>query len=228
MILLLLCCCFIIFCMNSILRFLSTIVVLGCFFFPLKPTTELIPVTKAVLEDSPSLVVEASDASLTSFISNVYDSNGSVVRGIYIKDVLQLPVVQQPASNPGFVSSANNTVTQFYTASYYGSIGLLAHNTLAGSYFFLVDFDDPIYVVYGDGHLETYKVIDIRYYQALSPNSPYSSFVNLANPVQTIGYEQLFYETYGVSGRLVMQTCVEKEGLDSWGRLFIIAEKIEG
>lgn len=150
------------------------------------------------------------------------------MRGIYIKDVLQLPVVQQPASNPGYVSSANNTVTQFYTASYYGSIGLLAHNTLAGSYFFLVDFDDPIYVVYGDGHLETYKVVDIRYYQALSPNSPYSSFVNLANPDQTIGYEQLFYETYGVSGRLVMQTCVEREGLDSWGRLFIIAEKIEG
>lgn len=216
------------FGMKTIFRFLSTIAVLGFLIFPSKPTTGLIPVTKAVLEDSPSLAVEASDASLTSFISAVYNANGNSVRGIYIKDVLQLPVVQQPASNPGYVSSANNTVTQFYTASYYGSIGLLAHNTLAGSYFFLVDFDDPIYVVFGDGHLETYKVVDIRYYQALSPNSPYSSFVNLANPDQTIGYEQLFYETYGVSGRLVMQTCVEREGLDSWGRLFIIAEKIEG
>lgn len=213
--------------MKSILRFLSTIVILGCFVFPQNLTAELIPVTKAILEDSPSLVVEASDASLTSFIGNVYNSNANAVRGIYIKDVLQLPVVQQPSSNPGFVSSEFNTVTQFFTASYYGSIGLLAHNTLAGSYFFLVDFDDPIYVVYGDGHLETYKIIDIRYYQALSPNSPYSSFVNLAYPDQTIGYEQLFYDTYGISGRLVMQTCVEKDGMDSWGRLFIIAEKVD-
>lgn len=213
--------------MKSILRFLSTIAVLGCFVFPLKPTAELIPVTKAILDDSPSLVVEASDSSLTSFISTVYNSNGNSVRGIYIKDVLQLPVVQQPASNPGFVSSEYNAVTQFFTASYYGSIGLLAHNTLAGSYFFLVDFDDPIYVVYGDGHLETYRIIDIRYYQALSPNSPYSSFVNLANPDQTIGYEQLFYDTYGIGGRLVMQTCVERDGMDSWGRLFIIAEKVD-
>jgi len=213
--------------MKSIIRFLSTFVVLGCFLVPLNPNPEQIPVTRAVLDDSPSLVVEASDASLTSFIGAVYNSNGNSVRGIYIKDVMQLPVVQQPSSNPGFVSSEYNTVTQFYTASYYGTIGLLAHNTLAGSYFFLVDFDDPIYVVYGDGHLETYKIVDIRYYQALSPNSPYSSFVNLANPDQTIGYEQLFYDTYGIGGRLVLQTCVEKDGVDSWGRLFIIAEKIE-
>lgn len=215
------------FFMKSILRFLSTILFLGCFLFPVNPTPEFVPVTKAVLADSPSLVVESSDSSLTSFISAVYNSNGNSIRGIYIKDVLQLPVVQQPASNPGFVSSDSNVVTQFYSASYYGSIGLLAHNTLAGSYFFLIDFDEPIYVVYGDGHLDTYKIVDIRYYQALTPNSPYSSFVNLSNPDQTIGYEELFYDTYGISGRLVMQTCVERDGLDSWGRLFIIAEKIE-
>lgn len=211
--------------MKTIFRILTVIVVLGCLFFPLSPNAEIIPVTKAVVQDAPSLIVEASDTSLSSFISSVSNTNPNSIRGLYIKNVLAFPVIQQPASNPGFVSNAASTLTQFYTASYYGSIGILAHNTLAGGNFFLVDYDEPINVVYGDGRVETFRIVDIRRYQALSPNSPYSSFVNLANPDQTITYEQLFYETYGVSGRLIMQTCIEQNGLDSWGRLFIIAVK---
>jgi hypothetical protein len=33
----------------------------------------------------------------------------------------------------------------------------------------------------------------------------------------------LFTQTYGVRNSLVLQTCITLNGLDTWGRLFILA-----
>lgn len=213
--------------MKLLLRLSSVILVLFGFLTPARASSELIPVTKAILSDSVSLLSVESDHALSSFIYKIYNSNVYSLRGMYVEHVLELPIVQQPASNPGFVSTAVDTITQFGMASNYGSIGLLAHNNLAGREFFKISTDDTIVLVYGDGHLESYDVTEIREYQALSPSSPYSSFVNLANPGYTITYEDLFYDTYGIGDRVVLQTCIEQNGIDSWGRLFIIAEKME-
>ncbi len=215
-----------IFSMKKLFHFFFAFFFLFGFLVPARTNSELIPVTKAILNDSASLYSVESDHALSSFIFSIYNSNKYSIRGLYIENVLQLPVIQQPASNPGYVSTAANTITQFGIATNYGSVGLLAHNNLAGSEFFKIDTDDTIVLVYGDGHLESYDVTEIREYQALSPNSPYSSFVNLSNPEQIITYEDLFYDTYGIGGRVVLQTCIEQNGIDSWGRLFIIADKL--
>lgn len=202
--------------------------VLGCIVHPVAAQPASIPVTRIVLEDPPTLSIqEDTNFSLTSFIVSLYNSNKNALRGIYVKNTLQFPIVQQPSNNAGFVSTMADTVTQFASAANFGSIGLLAHNNLAGSDFSQIEEDDVIYLVYGDGRLEPYEVTAIKQFQALSPYSPYSSFVDLADSNRTLTYEDLFYETYGVSGNLVMQTCIENEGIDSWGRLFIIAQKTE-
>jgi hypothetical protein len=213
--------------MKNFSRFFSVIFLLLNFLIPVKASPAIIPVTRVIQNDAASLYSLEPDPVLSSFVPAVYTGNQYSVAGIYIQNVLDLQVVQQPASNPGFVSSEAYTVTQFGMAANYGSIGLLAHNNLAGNLFFNIDTDDTIILVYGDGRLEYYDVTEVREYQALSPYSPYSSFVDLSNPGQTLTFEDLFYDTYGIGGRVVMQTCIAQDGVDSWGRLFIIAEKLE-
>jgi hypothetical protein len=64
-------------------------------------------------------------------------------------------------------------------------------------------------------------------YQALSPTSPYSNFVDL-NTKKLLSAEQLFYNIYGRGGStLVFQTCISTEQVPSWGRLFVLAKPIE-
>jgi hypothetical protein len=36
----------------------------------------------------------------------------------------------------------------------------------------------------------------------------------------------VFTKIYAVKDRLVLQTCIAKDGIDSWGRLFVIAEPV--
>ncbi len=165
--------------------------------------------------------------SLNSFSSSVQNSNPYQITGIYVQDVMALPIVQQPSGQAGYVSSQNNVVTQFGLASDYGSIGLLAHNHLAGAQFFNIMNGSVISLVYGNGHVEYYKVAVVKQYQALSPNSVYSQFVNLAQPDVTLSSTDLFYQTYGLGNVLVLQTCILANNDPSWGRLFIIAEPFE-
>jgi hypothetical protein len=146
---------------------------------------------------------------------------------IYDAGVFDYPIVQQPAGQPGFVSTEKASVTAFRMASNYGSQGFLAHNTLAGALFFNVKMGDTITVRYADGSVETFEVTQIRHLQATRPNSPTSSFVDLDNKNVTMTAVDLFYQTYGVKDTLILQTCIASGGVDSWGRLFIIATPVE-
>ena len=165
--------------------------------------------------------------SLNSFAASVQNSNSHQITGIYVQDVMAFPIVQQPSGQAGYVSTQNSTVTQFGLASDYGSIGLLAHNYLAGAQFSNIMNGSIISLVYGNGHVEYYKVTKVKQYQALSPNSVYSQFVNLAQPDVTLSSTDLFYQTYGLGNVLVLQTCIFANSDPSWGRLFIIAEPFE-
>ena len=62
---------------------------------------------------------------------------------------------------------------------------------------------------------------------ALEPNNPYSNFVDLSNN-QVLNAVDLFMEVYANEGTVVIQTCIEKNGEPSWGRLFIQAVPISG
>lgn len=146
----------------------------------------------------------------------------SDVAKVSVDTVFEYNVVQQPKNNPAFVSEEKGKLTQFRMAAQYGSLGLLAHNYLAGAPFEQVKVGDLVNVTYADGSVKTFQVEQTMRYQALTPTSPYSKFVDLQTN-KTLTVNDVFAATYGVKNRLVLQTCIEKNKEPSWGRLFIIA-----
>ena len=169
----------------------------------------------------------AFDKKLTSFIDQVKDaqserSASSVIRGIYVRDVLSMPVVQQPGGNAGWVSESDDTITQFGMASRYDTTGLLAHNTHAGADFFKLRKGQVVSIVNGKGQVTRYKIEAIYKFQALQPTNPYSDFIDLDNN-QKLSATELFYQVYTGPHHLTFQTCIEKDGEFSWGRLFVLA-----
>ena len=156
------------------------------------------------------------------FSKSVQNGDAAALRGVYIADVLALPIVQQPAGNPGFVSSTDNEITQFGMASQYGNIGLLAHNNLSGKLFSQIMVGQEVRIVYGNGNMEVFIVAEVLSYQALQPSSPYSSFRN-QNKDETFTAEQMFKRVYFGDRHVTFQTCIESRGNSSWGRLFVIA-----
>jgi hypothetical protein len=156
------------------------------------------------------------------FSKTVQNGKAADLRGVYVSNVLALPVVQQPSNNAGYVSTRDGEVTQFRMATQFGNIGLLAHNHLSGKSFSQLAVGQEVRLVYGDGKVETFVVAEVLQYQALQPNSPYSEFRNLDNS-KTLTAEQMFKRVYFGDRHLTFQTCINKDGKPSWGRLFIIA-----
>ena len=172
-----------------------------------------------------SVLAMGGNSSLSSFLSfsrSVQNGEANVLRGVYIPDVLALPIVQQPQGNAGYISGSDGEATQFGMASQFGNVGLLAHNHLAGSSFSKLAPGQEIRLVYGDGRVEYFVVTEVLHYQALEPNSPYSSFRNLDKD-ETLSAEGMFKRVYLGERHLTFQTCIEKDGQLSWGRLFVIA-----
>jgi hypothetical protein len=136
-------------------------------------------------------------------------------------------IVQQPKGNAGYVSTQADKLTQFSLAAKYGSQGYLAHNYLAGASFFNLVVGSEIIVSYSDGHTKTYEVREIRHLQAIHPNSPTTSFLDIDHKNVKLSAKQVFLQTYGIKDRLILQTCIAKGDELSWGRLFIIATPVE-
>jgi hypothetical protein len=164
--------------------------------------------------------------NLNSFIETVTDGNASALRGVYVSNVMALSIVQQPTGYPGYVSTEESVVTQFGIATEVGNIGLLAHNTHAGSFFSNIKQGDRIILVYGDGHIESFMTNNIQRYQALDPYNTHSEFKNLETQT-SVTAEALFNNVYRGEYHLTLQTCIENNGNSSWGRLFIMATPVE-
>ena len=160
--------------------------------------------------------------SLMEFSRSVQNGQAGVLRGVYVADVLALPIVQQPAGNAGYVSTNDDELTQFRMASQFGNVGLLAHNHLSGKLFSQIALGQEVQLVYGDGKTESFIVTEVLQYQALKPNSPYSDFRNV-NDNKTLTAEQMFKRVYFGDRHITFQTCIAKDGNVSWGRLFIVA-----
>ncbi len=167
----------------------------------------------------------AAVPSLPDFVASVVDGNANALRGIYVPGVMAFPIIQQPMGNPGYVSSTESTVTQFSIASEVGNIGLLAHNYLAGAGFFQLTPGTIITLVYGNGQTQSFMIVDVQRYQALSPLSPYSNFRDVETET-VFTAEQLFNHVYRGDFHLTLQTCIEQDGNLSWGRLFVIATPV--
>lgn len=181
--------------------------------------SSLLPSTQVRAEESPN-----NFPSLSSFIKSVTNGDANTLGGVYVRNKFAFQIIQQPLGNPAFVSNENHLVTQFSMASEVGNIGLLAHNHLAGANFSQLEKGDIIFLVYGDGHTKKFVVDDIQAYRATDPLSPHSYFENLTTE-EILSAEQLFNKVYRGEFHVTMQTCIEKDGNLSWGRLFIIAKQ---
>ncbi len=190
---------------------------------PSSPVVEAELAQEAAAE-APALAVEEAApaaAAFSSFVSSVANGNAGQVTGIYVDGLMAYGVVGQ-GGNAAFVSEQPNVVTQFGLASQYGSQGFLAHNYLAGSAFANIAAGQTITLVYGDGSTRDFQVTGTQSYQALSPDSTQSSFVDLQSGEQ-ISASTLFHKVYNNKNSLVLQTCIEQDGISTWGRLFITA-----
>ena len=165
--------------------------------------------------------------ALREFVAANKTGDPKSLVGVYVPGVLALPVVQQPANQPGYVSSAPGVATQFRMAKDYGTEALLAHNFLSGELFFQLQTGQRVILVYGDGKVKFYEVSELNSYQALSPTSPYSNFIDLSSPGTVLSAAEVFLRNFGKEGRLVFQTCIESQGVESWGRLFIAAQPVQ-
>ncbi len=166
---------------------------------------------------------QAALPSLKIFAASLTNGNAKSITGVYVPNQFALPVLQQPQGQAGYVSKQPDSVTLFRMAQQYGTTALLAHNYLSGELFFNLGRSDDVYLVFGDGAMKRFKISRIDTFQALQPDSPYSSFVDLSQPDHILSVEDLFYRIYASGDHLVFQTCIERDGKLSWGRLFVTA-----
>ena len=191
------------------------------------PSEALIPVTGRLSVDEfvdapPEETTETLPSALDEFAAEVSDGQAGVVRGVYVAGALALRVRQQPESNPFYISSAPDAVTQYRYAAYTNVIGLLAHNSAAGAQFFNLNVGQEVWIIYGDGTRQGYVITEIYRYQALQPNSRRSEFTDLASG-EVLSSAQLYDRVYRGEHHVTFQTCITENGIATWGRLFIIA-----
>jgi len=186
----------------------------------------LVILASLLLQPTSALAMGDADTStlpnFSEFSNAVQDGKADVLRGVYVPNALALPIVQQPYGSPGFVSNEDERATQFRMANQHGNVGLLAHNHLSGKSFFGLEAGDEVRLVYGDGKAEYFVISEVLRYQALQPNSPYSSFRNLDKD-EVLSAENMFKRVYFGDRHVTFQTCIEQDGVLSWGRLFVIA-----
>ncbi len=174
----------------------------------------------------PWMPVRAADSMLlpafSDFVASVTTGQAGVVRGVYVPGVMAYRVVLQSSDNPGYVSATEGVVTQFSMAAQYGTIGLLAHNYLAGASFVNLQPGQEVRIIYGDGTISYYTISSINSYQALDPYGTGGNFIDLNTGV-TYTVSEMFTVYYQGADHITFQTCIAQDGNLSWGRLFITA-----
>jgi len=163
--------------------------------------------------------------SLNKFVARVGNGQNNIVRGVYVPGFFALPVVQQPSGDTGFVSGNSETVTQFQLAAKYNVLGFLAHNYLSGKEFFNLIEGLQVVVVNGDGSLFRYQITAIDEYQKVTPGSNWSHYIDLETGERLTTY-QVFGQYYQGEHHLTFQTCLARDGIETWGLRFIVAEPI--
>ena len=164
--------------------------------------------------------------TFSEFFATMRPGRPKEVIGVYADNLFALDVVQQPEDNCAFVDESEKTATQFSLADKYGVTGLLAHNYKSGKLFYRLEPGQMIYLIYGDRRVETYQIDHFHLYRALDPENPYTKFIDLDQPDVVIENKAVFETIYFESGVLVFQTCIEIDGIESWGRFFAVAKPI--
>ncbi len=163
--------------------------------------------------------------SLSNFTSHVENGQANSLRGVYVPGFMALPIVQQPNGNTGFVSIKPESVTQFQLAARNDVIGLLAHNYLSGKDFYRLIEGLKVMIVKGDGSIDRYRIKTVKEYQKVTPGSNWSHYIDLETGERFTTY-QIFGQYYQGEPHLTFQTCLERDGIDTWGLRFVVAEPI--
>lgn len=182
----------------------------------------LTPTPEFTATQLPTLTPQAAPF-FDRFVTAIINGDASKVVGVYVENVLALKVVQQPANNPAFVSGVRSVATYFaMVRKQTGNTGLLAHNYLAGIYYYDLQPGQIVVLIYGDGRTEEFIVANSEQFQALNPTSPTSNFVNVLTG-EKLSSTALFKRVYGGGSKTTFQTCIAQGKDASWGRLFVIA-----
>lgn len=142
-----------------------------------------------------------------------------------VSGLFSLPIVQQPADDPVYVSNRGDTLTQFQQAAQNGITGLLAHNFLSGKEFYKIKIGQEISITYTDQIVRNYRVSSIYHYQKLDPSNLFSDYIDLYTDKEQ-STEEVFDRFYRGHHHLTLQTCLEKEGRLDWGLIFVVAQSI--
>jgi len=156
----------------------------------------------------------------TQINGNAAQVVGSIVEGMFIS-----PVMQQPESDPTWISNTENSLTSFQNARLTGDIGLAAYSHQAGSKFFDLALGKTILIVMGDGTFLLYQVDSIMQFQAIEPGNPESAYIHPTTS-EILTPTQLEQALYDGSGRLVFQTDISKDRIAHWGILVVTAVSI--
>jgi hypothetical protein len=164
--------------------------------------------------------------NFTDFISNVVDGQSDIPQGVYVQDVLQLPIVQQPTENPVYVSNKPGVVTQYRSAAENGITGLLAHNYLSGELFDQLAVGQEVRIIYGNRLVRQYKVASVQHFQKLNPSDLQSDYLDLSDG-KKMTTSQVFQEFYQGSDHVTFQTCLKEGGIWNWGLVFVVATPVD-
>jgi hypothetical protein len=163
---------------------------------------------------------------MEQFVKAVTTGEAGRVTGMYAPGVGHYYVIQQGAAGDTRVSPVQGVLTQYRRPSTGGVIGLLAHNYAAGFRFDQFSAGSRFYLIYGDGDIHTYHVTGFLRYQAVNRNNPDTNLIDLSNG-QVQSAAAVYQRVYTGSPHLVLQTCLANDGDMKWGRLFILAEKMD-
>lgn len=171
---------------------------------------------------TPQSTESSFSTAMEDFIFQVINGDMGRVVGAFSEPYFAFTVVQQPQDNILFVSEIDNVLTEYSYASAFEAVGLLAHNYLAGADFFNLPVGATITLIYGDGRTVDYTVFEIQDFEFLNLRA-YRA-IGGAHDGEVMDDYGVLNSVYG-KDRLVLQTCIEKNGDLSWGRRFIVASK---
>jgi hypothetical protein len=138
-------------------------------------------------------------------------------------DSSAVSIISQPEGNDRYVSSQRDELTLYEPALQNGVTGLLAHNYLAGAQFYELTVGQILWVFYTPHKAQAYEITTATSYQRLRQPESSDTYVRLDNQ-QELSTAAVFGEYYSGDHRLVLQTCLEKEGDRSWGLFFVVAK----
>jgi hypothetical protein len=181
------------------------------------PTTKGIAALHNGIENTIQLL------SLEDFTATVINGETDRITGLYVPEFGGFNVIQESAGNDGIASPVDGVITQFMRPAANRVIGLLAHNNASGTWFEHFPTGSLLYVLYGDGRKEIYRLAVKERLQAINGDSSTTDFIDLTSG-EIRSANQVYQKMYSGKPHLTLQTCIQNGDDLNWGRLFLLAD----